>query len=214
MDRPREKLQKYGPERLTDAELLAILLRTGAKGINVVELARNILNHKSGKSIAETSIDELRRVPGLGSAKASEIVACFELGRRLLQGKKSALLLSPEEVWHELKDLRSQKKEHFVIFFLDARNQEIARKIISVGTLTMSIVHPREVFESAIAHSAGQILLAHNHPSGDPEPSSEDIAVTGQLMEAGRILGIHIIDHVVVSSSGFRSMHACGLLRS
>lgn len=214
MERPREKLQKYGAERLSDAELLAILLRTGAKGVSAVELARKILTHKSDKSITDAGVDELRRVPGLGLAKTCEIVACFELGRRLLQGKKSSLLLSPEEVWHELKDLRSQKKEHFVIFFLDARNQEIAREIISVGTLTMSVVHPREVFEQAIARSAAQILLAHNHPSGDPEPSQEDIRVTAQLMDAGKILGIQIVDHVIVSAAGFRSMQACGLLRS
>lgn len=214
VERPREKLQKYGPERLSDAELLAILLRTGAKGINVVELARKILGHKSGKSIADATVEELRRISGLGLAKACEIVACFELGRRILQDKKSSLLLSPEEVWQELKDLRSQKKEHFVIFFLDARNQEIAREIISVGTLTMSVVHPREVFEAAIARSAGQILLAHNHPSGDPEPSAEDIRVTAQLCEAGKILGIQIVDHVIVSAAGFRSMKAGGLLGS
>lgn len=212
-ERPREKLQKYGAERLSDAELLAILLRTGRESVSAVELARKILTHKSDKSIADVGVAELRRVPGLGLAKACEIVACFELGRRFLQGKKTSLLLSPEAVWHELKDLRSHKKEHFVIFFLDARNQEIAREIISVGTLTMNVVHPREVFESAIARSTGQILLAHNHPSNDPEPSAEDIRVTVQLCEAGRILGIQIVDHVIVSAAGFHSMKACGLLR-
>ncbi|MFY9463005.1 MAG: DNA repair protein RadC [Candidatus Sungiibacteriota bacterium] len=214
IERPREKLQKYGPERLSDAELLAILLRTGRQGISAVELARKILAHKNNKTIADAGVDELRRVPGLGLAKSCEIIACFELGRRLLQGKKSTLLLSPEEVWQELKDIRNQKKEHFIIFFLDARNQEIAREVISVGTLTMSVVHPREVFETAIARSAAQILLAHNHPSGDPEPSGEDIRVTAQLIEAGKILGIQILDHVIVSGTGFRSMKACGLLPS
>jgi DNA repair protein RadC len=213
-ERPREKLQKYGPEKLTDSELLAILLRTGATGMSALELAQKILKRLGGAGLARAVARDLKGLFGLGDAKACEIAACFELGRRILRDKKSALLISPEEVWRELKDLRHQKKEHFVVFFLDARNQEIARETISVGTLTMSVVHPREVFESAIARSAAQVLLAHNHPSGDPEPSAEDIRVTAQLAEAGRILGIQITDHVVVGTSGFRSMKACGLLRS
>lgn len=213
VERPREKLQKYGPEKLSDAELLAIVLRTGRKGVNAVQLARKTLSVNAGK-LQDASLQDLVKITGLGTTKACEIIACMELGRRLFAGKKHALLLSPEDVWQELADLRDHKKEHFVIFFLDARNQKIARETISVGTLTMSLVHPREVFEPAIARSAAQIILAHNHPSGDPEPSAEDIRVTEQLREAGKILGIAIVDHIVVAAAGFRSMKSCGLLGS
>lgn len=213
VERPREKLQKYGPEKLSDAELLAILLRTGRRGANAVQLAKKTLAAGT-EMLKNASLHDLTRVTGLGTAKACEVIACMELGRRLFADKKHQLLLSPKDVWHELADLRDHRKEHFVIFFLDARNQKIAREIISVGTLTMSIVHPREVFEPAIARSAAQIILAHNHPSGDPEPSAEDIRVTEQLREAGKILGIAIVDHIVVTASGFKSMKSCGLLPS
>jgi DNA repair protein RadC len=206
VDRPREKLAKYGPEKLSNSELLAILLRTGGKGMNVVEMANKILKKFSGGGLAKANFKELKNTFGLGPAKACEIIACFELGRRLLQNKQSALLLSPKDVWDELRDLRDHKKEHFVIFFLDARNQEIKREIISVGTLSASLVHPREVFEPAIAHSAAQIIIAHNHPSGDSEPSEEDLIVTKRLAEAGKILGIEILDHVVVAKKDFSSL--------
>lgn len=205
VDRPREKLAKYGPEKLSNSELFAILLRTGGKGMNVVEMANKILKKFSGSGLAKENFKELKNTFGLGPAKACEIIACFELGRRLLQNKQSALLLSPKDVWDELKDLRDHKKEHFVIFFLDSRNQEIKREIISVGTLSASLVHPREVFEPAIAHSAAQIIIAHNHPSGDSEPSEDDLTITRRLVEAGKILGIEILDHVVVAKKDFSS---------
>ena len=205
IDRPREKLEKYGPERLSNSELLAILLRTGGQGINVVELAKNILKKFGGDGLAKASVKELKNTFGLGSAKACEVAACFELGRRLLQNKQSALLLSPKDVWEQLKDIRDNKKEHFVIFFLDARNQEIKREIISVGSLNANLVHPREVFEPAVRHLAAQIIVAHNHPSGDTEPSEEDLAITKRLVAAGKILGIEVLDHVTVVKSGFFS---------
>jgi len=205
IDRPREKLEKYGPERLSDAELLAILLRTGAKGINVVELSQKILKKFSKEGLSRANFKELKNTFGLGNAKACEIAACFELGRRFLQSKQSVLLLSPQDVWTELKDIRDNKKEHFVIFFLDSRNQEIKREIISVGTLNANLVHPREVFEPAVRHLAAQIIVAHNHPSGNTEPSEEDLVITKRLVEAGKILGIELVDHVVVSKSSFFS---------
>jgi len=205
VDRPREKLEKYGPEKLSDSELLAILLRTGSKGINVVELARKILGKFSGSGLANAGFKELKNTFGLGTAKACEIVACFELGRRLLQNKKSQIYLTPKDVWNELKDIRDNKKEHFIIFFLDARNQEIKREIISVGSLNANLVHPREVFEPAVRHLAAQIILAHNHPAGDPMPSKEDSEITKQLVDAGKLLGIEIKDHVIVSKTNFFS---------
>ena len=205
IDRPRERLEKYGPERLSDSELLAILLRTGSEGVNVVELSSKILKKFSGIGLAKASVKELKSTFGLGAAKACEVVACFELGRRLLQNKQSALLLSPQDVWKELRDIRDNKKEHFVTFFLDTKSQEIKREIISVGTLNTNLVHPREIFEPAVRHFAAHIILAHNHPSGDIKPSDEDIEVTKDLVAAGKIIGIEVLDHIIVTKSGFFS---------
>jgi len=212
VDRPREKLEKYGPEKLSNSELLAILLRIGSKGLNVVELSRKILGKFSRNSLAKASFKDLKNTFGLGSAKACEIVACFELGRRFLQNKKSQIYLTPKDVWNELKDIRDNKKEHFVIFFLDTRNQEIKREIISVGSLNANLVHPREVFEPAVRHLAAQIILAHNHPAGTPAPSQEDLEITKQLTNAGKILGIEIKDHVIVSKANFFSFKEHKLL--
>ncbi|MFH1610929.1 MAG: DNA repair protein RadC [Patescibacteria group bacterium] len=205
VDRPREKLVKYGPSKLCDSELLAIILGTGSKGVNVVELSKKILQKFNSQKLADATFKDLKNTFGLGEAKACEIVACFELGKRLLKGKKSVLILTPEEVFKELKDLRSNKKEHFVIFYLDSRNQEIQREVISVGTLNANLVHPREVFESAIKNNTAQIIVAHNHPSGDTEPSEDDLMITKKLVEAGKILGIEIIDHIVVTKNEFFS---------
>lgn len=139
-------------------------------------------------------------------SKASQIVACFELGKRFLKGKAAALILSPREVWDEMKEIRNNKKEHFVVFFLDVRNQVIQKEIISIGTLNTSLVHPREVFEPAIRCFAAQIIISHNHPSEDSTPSEEDILVTKKLMQAGKILDIEILDHVIVTKNDFSSM--------
>lgn len=212
IDRPREKLEKYGPDRLSDAELLAILLRTGTKGLNVIELAKKILRKFPQEKLIEAGFAELKKTFGLGSVKAGEIIACMELGRRLLKDKKVELILSPRDVWENLKDIRDNKKEHFIVFYLDVRNQKIKREIISVGILNANLVHPREVFEPAICQTAAQILIAHNHPSGDTKPSDDDIEVTKRLIEAGKILGIEIVDHVIVSENSFLSLKCEGLL--
>lgn len=206
IDRPREKLEKYGPERLSNSELLAILLGTGQKGVNVVEISRKILSKFGGNGLATVGTKELKKIFGLGTAKACEIVACFELGRRLLQNKQSALIISPKDVWEQLKDIRDNKKEHFVIFFLDARNHEIKREIVSMGSLDSNLVHPREVFEPAVRNLSAQILVAHNHPSGDPEPSERDLEVTKRLVECGKIMGIEVCDHVIVTEKHYFSL--------
>jgi len=212
VDRPREKMVKYGPNKLSNSELLAIILGTGIKGINVIELSQKILQRFNSKNLPNASVDELKNTFGLGEAKACEIVACFELGKRLLKDKKTVLILSARQVWQELKDLVNHKKEHFVIFYLDTRNQEIKREIISIGTLNANLVHPREVFEPAIKHSAAQIIIAHNHPSGDPEPSEDDLIITKKLVEAGKILDIKIIDHVIVVKDAFVSLKDKGII--
>ena len=136
----------------------------------------------------------------MGTVKASEIIACFELGRRMLKDKKFSILLSPKDVWERMEDIRGSKKEHFVVFYLDSRNQEIERDIISIGTLNESLVHPREVFEGAIKNNAAAIIVAHNHPSGDLKPSQDDIEITKKLIHAGKILDIEVIDHIIVSA--------------
>ncbi len=212
IERPREKLIQYGPEKLSNSELLAILLRSGTKEENVVELANKILKRFSANELPNLTFNDLKDYPGLGSAKACEIVACFELGKRLLKDKKSQIYLKPNEIWEELKDLRDHKKEHFVIFYLDSRNQEIKREIISVGSLNANLVHPREVFEPAVRNLAAQIILAHNHPSGDPEPSEDDLEITKRLVESGKILGIEVVDHIIIAKTGFISFKERNLL--
>lgn len=205
IERPREKLLRYGPEKLSNSELLAILLRTGQKGKNVVELAGGILKRHGAQNLPNLDIKTLKEFPGIGPAKACEIVACFELGKRLLQRKQAEIYLKPVDVWNELRDLRNHKKEHFVIFYLDSRNQEIKREIISIGSLNANLVHPREVFEPAVRNLAAQIILAHNHPSNDPEPSEDDLEITKRLVESGKILGIEVVDHIIVTKNGFLS---------
>lgn len=211
VDRPREKLEKYGSEKLSNSELLAILLGTGVKGMNVVELSNKILRKFSGDGLTKANFQELKNTFGLGKAKACEISACFELGRRLLQNKRSALLLTPKDVWDGLKDIRDNKKEHFVVFFLDSRNQEIKREIVSVGSLDANFVHPREVFEPAVRHLASQIIIAHNHPSGDPEPSEEDLIITKRLVESGKIIGIEVVDHIIITKINYFSFKEKGM---
>ena len=212
VERPREKLIQYGPEKLSNSELLAIVLRSGTKDENVVELANKILKRFNSNELPNLSFDDLKDYPGLGPAKACEIVACFELGKRLLKDKKAQIYLKPKEIWEELKDLRDHKKEHFVIFYLDSRNQEIKREIISVGSLNANLVHPREVFEPAVRNLAAQIILAHNHPSDDPEPSEDDLEITKRLVESGKILGIEIVDHIIVVKNGFLSFKEKNLI--
>jgi len=212
VERPREKLIQYGPGKLSNSELLAILLRSGKKGENVVQLANKILKKFSKDELPNLTFNDLKDYSGLGPAKACEIVACFELGKRLLKDKKAEIYLKPKEIWEELKDLRDHKKEHFVIFYLDSRNQEIKREIISVGSLNANLVHPREVFEPAVRNLAAQIILAHNHPSNDPEPSEDDLEITKRLVESGKILGIEVVDHIIITKTEFISFKEKNLI--
>lgn len=204
-DRPREKMIKYGPDKLTDEELLALVLGSGTRGVNVRTLAGRILR-KNKEKLDSLTFEDLKNEKGLGKAKATQVIAVLELGKRLFAGKKNSLILSPQNVWERCEDFRSSKKEHFVVFFLDARSQEIKREIISVGTLTASLVHPREVFESAIKANAVSIILVHNHPSGDVNPSDDDIDISKKLIHAGRILSISIVNHIVVTKDSYASI--------
>lgn len=202
---PREKLLKYKtPDKLKDEELLALILRTGTKNHDVLTLAKKLLKHY-GKDLTNVNINELRNFLGLGTTRACSIIAAFELSRRLLDGKKTYLYISAKDVYERLLEYRNAKKEHFFVFYLDTKNQEIKCELISVGTLNASLVHPREVFEPAIKHLAAQIIIAHNHPSGNLEPSQDDIELTQRLVKAGEILGIEVLDHVIISKDGYYS---------
>ncbi len=206
IEQPREKLQRYGAEKLNNAELLAIILGKGRKGENAIELAKKVLKKYPPILLSSVTLKDLSEFSGIGKTKSTQVIASIELGKRLFANKISTVIMSPKEVWKELENTRASKKEHFIIFFLDVRNQVIKKETISIGTLNASIVHPRELFEPAIKHSAAQIILSHNHPSGEVEPSKEDIILTKHLMKAGDILGIEIIDHVIVAEKGFLSL--------
>ncbi len=203
LDRPREKLFRYGPSRLSLQELLAILIDTGTSGKDVLSLARDV--ERVLKKEMEPSIKTLMEIKGLGLAKASRIMAAIELGRRL-EESHNVKLLSPEIVWHSCSDITGSKKEQFVVFYLDAQYRQLKKELISVGSLTESLVHPREVFEPAVRLSCAAIILAHNHPSGSLIPSQEDMSLTKRLVDAGRLLGIEVLDHIIVSKDGFFSM--------
>ena len=211
IERPREKLIKYGPEKLSDEELFAILVRTGRAGKNVIELAKEIVKIVS-YDINNIDIEKISKVKGIGPTKATEIVACFEIGKRYLKDKKRSIILTPEEVWKELREFRSSKKEHFIALFLDSRNQTIRREVISIGTINASLVHPREVFEPAIKFSAASIIIAHNHPSNQTDPSENDIDVTKKLISAGKLLDIRVLDHVIVTEGSWFSFKEKKLL--
>lgn len=206
IERPREKLIRYGAEKLSNSELLAIILGSGVRGKNAIELARTVFKRFPQNQLIHTTFVSLKKHAGLGTTKSCQIIACFELGKRLLKKKMATLLLQPNDVWEELRDIRDNKKEYFVVFYLDIRNNLITKEIVSIGTLNTSLVHPREVFEPAILHSAAQLLIAHNHPSGEPIASEDDIKITKQLMEAGKILGIEIVDHVIVTKETYFSL--------
>ncbi len=206
--KPRERLIQRGTASLRDQELLAILLGSGVKGRHVLDLAAGILEQHPDGSLARLGFEELKRIRGIGPAKACQLLAAIELIRRWLQMDDGALptIESPQDVADQVPELRRAKKEHFVALYLNARNQMLGKETISVGTLTANLVHPREVFQPAVAHSAASVLLVHNHPSGDPTPSPEDLTLTARLQEAGELMGIAVLDHVIVAEKRFVSL--------
>jgi len=203
-DQPREKLEKYGTKKMANHELLAILLGSGIKGLNVIELAKKILATINKTGPDKICLKILQKEKGLGKAKALQVIAALEFGKRLSADKKPEIL-SAKDAWKLCGDICNSKKEHFVAFYLDAQNKLIERQIISIGTLNASLVHPREVFEPAVALHAAGIIAAHNHPSGESAPSNDDIAITKRLAESGKILGIELIDHVIVTGVDYLS---------
>lgn len=208
-DRPREKMIREGYESLSDEELLAVILSTGSKKKNVIELSKEILDTFSYEELLEIEVDELVKIDGIKAAKATKIVASLQLGKRINEKvikRKIKTIKSSTDVYDYMKDkLRFRKKEHFVIILLDSKNVIISTETISVGDLSSTIVNPREVFKPAIKKSAKSVILIHNHPSGNPDPSMEDYHITKRLKEAGDILDIGVLDHIIIGRDDFYS---------
>ena len=209
-DRPREKLMLRGPQNLSDAELIAILLRTGKKGKSVVNVAQEMVSiHRNLTILASKTLSDLMKISGIGKDKAVTLLAAFELSRRIqsqskwLSDKKVTTPQDVADIFIPL--LRDEVKEKFLLICLNSANKIITYEIISVGNLNSSVVHPREVFKAAIDHRSASIILLHNHPSGNPEPSNEDIAITKKIVESGIILDIPVFDHIIIAGNVFTS---------
>lgn len=212
-ERPRERLIKFGATALSDSELLAIILRTGTMQENVVNLCQRILSQYNLKQLSQINIAQLMSIHGIKEGKAAQIAACFEVARRLesFNEDEKPRINSPEDVYRRIyPKMRELKKEMFIELCLDTKNQIIKEDTISVGSLNANVVHPREVFRTALAESAAHIIVAHNHPSGDPTPSKEDVEITKKLVETGRIMGIDVLDHVIIGDGRHFSMKEAG----
>lgn len=216
-ERPRERLQRHGAEALSTSELIALLMGSGSQGESVMLTAQKLLSQFGNlQNIAQASVEELSHIKGIGVAKATKLKAAFELGRRLEDPdyqNKASPVQSPEEAYKSIQEkLKGKKKEYFYVLCLDTRNRVHNKKQVSMGNLDSSIVHPREVFKDAIASLAASVIFVHNHPSGDLEPSSEDVNLTRRLVEAGDLLGIPVLDHIIVSDMGYTSLKSRNLI--
>jgi DNA repair protein RadC len=215
-ERPREKLLTMGPEVLSNVELIAILLGTGSRQDSVLGLARRMLVMCDGLAgLSKLSPQEITKLHGVGQAKAATIGAALELGKRiqLQTGTKRKIIRCPRDIADLLMPrLRFESKEKFMVVLLSTKNHVLATPTISVGTLNASIVHPRELFREAINNSAASVILVHNHPSGDPQPSQEDVALTAKMVEAGRLLDIAVVDHVIIGDGKYVSLKEQGIM--
>lgn len=215
-ERPRERLVRHGAERLANKELLAILLRTGNQQHSALALAEKLLaRFNSLPGLATASYEELLTVNGIGPAKATDILAAFELAKRLSESRMEfqGIVNNPQDAAQlVLRELSLADKEHFMIIMLNAKHRVIAKKIVSIGHLQASLVHPREMFKEAIRRSSAAVILVHNHPSGDLTPSGDDIRTTERLCEVGAILGIDVLDHIIVADNRYLSFREQGLL--
>ncbi len=214
-ERPRERLVEFGEQALSAQELLQVILGRGVAGESVAVTAQKLLSQfGSLEKLAEASIEELSSIKGIGLAKAAQIKAAFEIGRRFSNqtpSYKSKELNNPKKVHQLIKNkLKDHHREHFYIIILNSRNWSVAE--ISIGSLNSSIVHPREVFSEAIKNKAASVIFVHNHPSGDPEPSEDDLEITKRLVDGGKILGIEVVDHVIVAKDKFLSMKEKGII--
>jgi DNA repair protein RadC len=215
-ERPRERLKTLGAEALSGQELLALIIGRGIPGKSAVHIAQEVLTTFGNlHAVSQATIEELSQVKGIGLAKAAQIRAAFELGKRqdLEPDLAQYSISDPSRLVKAIrKGIQEKAKEHFKLVLLNSRNRIIGISTISVGTLNSSLVHPREVFKDALRHSASSIILVHNHPSDDPEPSGDDITVTRRLADAGRLMGIDVLDHIIITRQCYTSLKERGLL--
>ncbi|CAM3458070.1 RadC family protein [Cytobacillus oceanisediminis] len=215
-ERPRERFVQNGPQSLSNHELIAILLRTGTKEESVLQLSNRLLTKFEGlRLLKDASLDEITAIKGIGAAKAIQLLSAVEIGRRIsnLAYDDRYIIRSPEDgANYVMNDMRFLSQEHFVCLYLNTKNQVLHKQTIFIGSLNASIVHPREVFKEAFRRSAASIICIHNHPSGDPTPSREDIEVTKRLAEAGKIIGIDVLDHLIIGENKFVSLKEKGYL--
>jgi len=216
MERPRERLLQHGPQPLTEAELLGILLGKGTRKKTAIDLARELLGHyESLQKLFSRSPSELMKIKGIGSAKAATLSAAFELVRRIQSQRdipKTYFKRSSDVANHYLPLVRDLRKEVFKVLLLNRANRLMKEVTVSEGTLDASIVHPRDVFHEALLEPAAGVILIHNHPSGNPNPSEEDLRITKQLVEAGKLLGIKVYDHIILAGESYRSLADDGLI--
>jgi DNA repair protein RadC len=210
-DRPRERIASRGAASLSDIELIAAIIGSGSRERDIFAVAKDIADQLSDDP-GQLTYQDLTEIRGIGKSNASKILACFELGRRYYKTSEAVKVSSPEDILPLVSYLENQKQEHFVCITLNGANEVIAKRTITVGLLNHSLVHPREVFADAISDRAASVICIHNHPSNTLEPSSQDIAVTRQLADAGNLLGIRVLDHLIIAKGGFVSMKERGLL--
>ncbi len=205
--KPREKLMEYGVAALTTPELLALILASGTKSENVLQLSQRLTrSYSSLKDLAGTSFQDLTKLKGIGPIKAGQILATFELGKRVFQPSTQKSILTPEDVFQETHHLTDSHREKLYCLYLDARHQLLKKQLISIGSLNQIIIEPRDVFADALKIPCLGIILVHNHPSGNPEPSEEDITFTKKIQKAGKLLGIQLIDHVIIAKGQYVSL--------
>ena len=213
-ERPRERLLNEGPDKLSNQELFAILLRTGTKKESVLELSQKLLKQFEGiRMLKDASVEEITMISGIGKSKAVQILAALELGKRMnrLTYDDRYVIRSPQDgANYVMEEMRFLSQEHFVCLYLNTKNQVLHKQTVFIGSLNASIVHPREVFKEAFKRSAASLICFHNHPSGDPSPSREDIEVTKRLTECGKILGIELLDHLIIGEQKFVSLKEKG----
>lgn len=213
-ERPREKMRLHGPEALTDSELLALILRTGTKKEDVLTMSAELLKKFNLKQLSRARLPVLEKQLGIGETKSTQIAACFEIARRLIKFKENRSTI------HKAKDvadilmteMRALSREHLKIILLNTRKKILHIDTLFIGSLNESIIHPREIFQRALEEGAAAIILVHNHPSGDPTPSDADIEATKQIMEAGAIIDIPLLDHVIIGDNIYFSMHEKNLI--
>ncbi len=215
-ERPREKMIKFGADRVSNAELLAIIIRTGSRRDSAIALAEKILSKaESLRELPLLTVEELMELNGVGLAKGVQIKAALELGRRMASSIRQEIkgVSSPKDVAEYLmEEMRYYQKEYFKVILLNTKNQIISTELISIGSLNSSIVHPREIFSVAVKKVSAAVILVHNHPSGDPTPSREDIEVTKRIVQAGEIIGISVLDHMIIGEGRYYSFREGGLI--